>query len=88
MKLLRCYSGIKTAMLHDQFPEEEGLKPLTPKISLIWDVLHDQFPEEEGLKQQHVMENEIEIRLHDQFPEEEGLKRPSSEITGLGTLSS
>ncbi len=37
--------------LHDQFPEEEGLKPSDAVIVSVWSWnLHDQFPEEEGLK--------------------------------------
>ncbi len=37
-------------MLHDQFPEEEGLKLGDNLIPNRRSTLHDQFPEEEGLK--------------------------------------
>ncbi len=37
-------------MLHDQFPEEEGLKHAANGDVIFATKLHDQFPEEEGLK--------------------------------------
>ena len=43
-------NGLKAIGLHDQFPEEEGLKLLQQDKSNTGFLLHDQFPEEEGLK--------------------------------------
>ena len=61
--------------LHDQFPEEEGLKRIKSIKYFQGCLLHEQFPEEEGLKLIPPILDVPPSKLHEQFPEEEGLKR-------------
>ncbi len=71
----------RDSTLHDQFPEEEGLKRFSdPPLAATFVKLHDQFPEEEGLKPNLLVDSDSLNILHDQFPEEEGLKHVTTGV--------